>query len=262
MKKHTAIKFLLCCIALLCFVSTASPQTIWKDNKLYVDSSNIENATIEASILNPDPLLRYKLMVVHEEETYYYDLYPEETAVIPLQMGHGAYKLQLYEQVHDTIYDQAGKTKLYLSTENENKVWLQPNVRVNYTAYKDRLLEELRKMDLSNNSEKEKFEKISFVTRNHYAYDYIAPYSERLPTHVDFDFVLTNHIGSCEEMAALTVAFCRLEGIPATLVIGKANGKTHAWVKAFIDEAMVEVFDPSTTESRQEKTTYIPERYY
>lgn len=251
---------MLCC-AIFCYELTASAENIWIDQKLSIDSTKIKQAAVEATILEPDSSLRYKLMVTHGEQYYYYDLYPEETAVIPLQMGKGAYKFQLYEQAYDNYYNPVGKTKIYLSSKDENQVWLEPNVKVNYTAYTDRLLTELKKWVSPDDSEKIKFQKISNVARYHYGYDYLAVIRKRLATYVDLDYILTNYLGTCEELSVLAVAFFRLEGIPARLVIGKADGRSHAWVEALIN-GKIKLLDPSVTEYVQPTVTYIPERYY
>lgn len=258
--KNRIIASLLCCCILFCLVVPSFAKTL-KNKKLSIDSSNIELATVEASVLNSAANLRYRLEVTHNTERYYYDLYPDQTTAIPLQMGEGAYKFQLYEQAHDTFYNTAGEIKLNLASDDVEKVWLQPNVKVNYVPYENRLLAILDKWISPNDSKEEKIEKITFISRNCFAYDYVGLYTREKPAYVNFDFILSTGLGMCEELAALSVSLFRLESIPAKLVIGKSNGITHAWVEIINDNENI-LLDPSTSELVQLRTEYHPERYY
>ncbi len=139
------------------------------NDKLFVDWSNLEHGTIKVSVVNPDKPLRYKLMVAWEEELpedsgpkttqYIYNIPTGiELTTIPLQMGNGTYLIELYEQVVDTVYQPVGNIELELNSNNKD-VWLEPNVKVNFSS-PERLLAELDKIISPSDTEAQKYHKI------------------------------------------------------------------------------------------------------
>ena len=260
MKKLIAA-YLFCCLMLL-FGSPALASSPNIYDNLSVDSSNCKNGTIKVAIVDPGLNARYKLGVALKGQCYYYDLDPEQTATIPLQMGKGAYLLLLFKEVTDSLYDVVCQAKVYAKPD-PNHIWLEPNVKVNFESPDiiSRLQREMKRIGLSS-SAYAKYRKIADYTRYGFGYDYITVFKHLQTTaYVDLDRVITRRLGLCEELSALTVALLRIENIPARLVIGRANGVDHAWVETFIDDETM-LFDPSLSESRQEEVTYIPQRYY
>ena len=262
MKKLIAA-YLFCCLLLLSGSHALAADKVVCD-MLSVDPSNCMNGTIKVTLVNPESETRYKLGVALNGQCYYYDLEPEKEVVVPLQMGNGAYLLLLLQNAHDNLYSIVSKAKVYAKPD-PNRIWLESNVKVNFTSSDtiSRLKSELKRIGLrSSDSASVKYQKITTDTRYGFAYDHIAMI-KRLPQtpYADLDRILSRRMGLCEELSALTVALLRLEGIPAKLVIGRANGADHAWVEAFIDNE-TKVFDPTVIEERQEKVIYTPERYY
>ena len=270
MKKIVAflLSFLLSmsCLASLSSADATSkaPSTTMQCGQLFVDYSNLEHGTVKVAVLDPDDSLRYKLVVEHEEQVYYYNLDLEtDDIIIPLQMGNGIYKLLLVEQVEDTIYHGGIGTAYFDLEIDDMEVWLQPNAKVDFSSPEE-LLKELKWViapwDLT---ERDKFNSITEHMHETYGYDYITfiTRARTVKEYTDLNSLLKERIALCEGLSAMTVAFLRLSGIPSRLVIGKFGGGTHAWVEAFIDDETI-LFDPSYPDYKEHLKQYHPIRYY
>lgn len=230
--------------------------------QLFVDYSNLEHGTVRVAVLSPDDSLRYKLVVEHEGQVYHYNLNLEsESIIIPLQMGNGVYRLFLVEQVQDTIYHD-GIGTAYLDLEiNDMEVWLQPNVKVDFSS-SESLLEELKWAVMPwDSTDNDKFNSIIRHIEESFSYDYIGSIKGTTPEYTNLNELLKERLAVCEGLSAMTVAFLRLSGIPSRLVIGRFTGKAHAWVEAFIDGETI-LFDPSYSDYKDHLEQYHPERYY
>lgn len=255
------LKRIIACVILLtsiCSITTAQIGQI--DEQLFIDFTNFDNGTIAVSVLEPEPSARYKLNVQLGEKSYLYGLDTSVATVVPLQMGNGEYSIELYKHLGGTRYQRMGFLRVTVEIERR-KVWLQSNVKVNFSS-PEKLLSVLSEIVSPTDSDAEKIDKIAKYMRNNYRYDWItaAKYYE-IPEYADINRVLERKMGICEELSALTVALLRLEGIPARMVIGTANGIQHAWVELLLNGKIYR-FDPSVDKYTQANRTYIAQRYY
>ena len=81
-----------------------------------------------------------------------------------------------------------------------------------------------------------KFRKITNYVSRHFVYDYvyatqIAKKKNVLP---DIKRTWQEHMGVCQDIAAMTTGMLRAVGIDASMCVGKADGRRHAWVEAKI----------------------------
>ncbi len=286
MKKAIALAL---CFVLLISSSTGAFATAETDKKtcgtISVDFSKLEQGIILVSLENAVEYRRYKLVVEKEGAVYYYDeeenenpelknarsemvfvyfydLYPgQKDAIIPLQMGNGAYRITLAEQI-DGQYEPADRVYANLNID-PMIVWLQPNIKVNYSsaAVKADLKRELKWVVLPGATDKKKLESLANHMEHQFAYDFIAADKREAPEYTDVGDMIKHRIGLCEALSATTVAFLRLMGIPARLVIGRVGGGAHAWVEVYINGEFV-IYDPSYREYKQHLPSYHPERYY
>ena len=81
----------------------------------------------------------------------------------------------------------------------------------------------------------DRYEKITKYVSDTIAYDYVRaitiPKRNGLP---DVARCWNLHMGICLDIASLTAGMLRAVSIPASLVIGWADGHYHAWVEARI----------------------------
>lgn len=85
-------------------------------------------------------------------------------------------------------------------------------------------------------SMQQRYEIITQYVDNHIVYDYIRaaviPKRNGLP---DVAQCWNRKMGICLDIAAMTAGMLRAVSIPASLVIGLADGHRHAWVEARVD---------------------------
>lgn len=68
-----------------------------------------------------------------------------------------------------------------------------------------------------------------------FGYDYIRAITvPKKNGYPDVDRCWKNRMGICMDIAAMTAGMLKAAGVPAKLVIGKANRQPHAWVEADI----------------------------
>jgi len=83
----------------------------------------------------------------------------------------------------------------------------------------------------------------------------------RQGTLPNMDRLLSQHMGICQDIAALTVSLLRIKEIPAKLVIGLADNRYHAWVNFFFNNAW-KLYDPTAKIIGLIVSRYEEERVY
>ena len=126
--------------AVLCIVianeNTKWPQegsTVWRDSKLKVDVSNIQEGYFYACTASKTNK-RLKMRVIKGDVTLTYDLNNKgDMELFPLQLGSGNYKVCLFENISGKKYSQVGTINFRAQLTSEDVAFLYPNVFVNYT---------------------------------------------------------------------------------------------------------------------------------
>ena len=96
-----------------------------------------------------------------------------------------------------------------------------------------------------------------------FVYDYIKSVTVKPGLLPQIDDCWNNKMGICQDLAAMTCAMLRSQGVPARLMIGTVGSNTyHAWVVAVVN-GKNEFFDPTAELNASSKTdSYTTERYY
>lgn len=193
---------------------------------------------------------RLKLRIMCGKKSIYYD--PVSNMVIPLTFGNGTYSFRLYENTAGNSYKLIASRSRSIHMKDVNAYKLNANYFVNFDEASSffQIAKKLRDWTAIKN-----------YISNNFRYDYIkaltAPKSKNL-VPPDLEKVFSEKSGICDGLAALTVAFARICGISATLVMGKADRNAHAWVKVGD-----ELFDPTyAIQRRRTKIKYVEEREY
>jgi len=193
-----------------------------------------------------------KVVVTKGKNSVHYDLNGE--TVIPLQFGNGEYTLKYYRKIKDNVYRPFGPTHRY-TVDNSDRYLLQPNCYVPEVP----VAWDYARLLCRDKKGKAAYKTIiSWVSKTIF-YDYIksvtVPKKGVLPDPAE---CWEKHRGICQDIASLVVGMLRAVDIPARLVIGRADGKLHAWVEAFIfgNDKYVR-YDPY-----DKAKTYVKERWY
>ena len=226
-------------------------------NNLELDVSGLSNGYIKARVIKPLKK-RYKLRVM-KSMTYDYDLNNEgKYEVIPLQMGDGAYEVALYRNVKSNKYATDGSMTVNMCLSRANSPYLCPNQMINYTDCHEIINKALTFFhdDPGVMIRRTK----NFIET--FSYDYIKAILTKVGQLPDIEKCFASKMGICQDLAALTVAMLRVNGIPAKMIIGYAGRKYHAWVEYWQNEKWNR-YDPTKMIIRSRKDEeYSTERWY
>ena len=205
---------------------------------------------------------KYKLRVTSGEMVFTYDIDGDgDYEVYPLQMGSGEYKIQLYKNIEGNKYAEAGLLTLKVTLDDEQAAFLCPNQYVDYSADSE-VVSQAERLCGDLDSEEDKFNAVREYVVKNFTYDFVTAVTVKKSTLPDISRCLKKHMGICQDLAAMTCAMLRSQGVKAQLVIGYAGDNYHAWVNAIID-GKNRFFDPTAEIGGIAKDlTYTVERYY
>ena len=198
-----------------------------------VDMSNVSQGYVTARLLSPAS--KTKLQISKDDKKYNYDLTSSDYTAFPLQMGNGIYTIKILSQIEGTKYAVVASTQKEVTIQDEFSVYLYPNQVVNYGP--DSIVVnksfELTKDDKDN------------LTRIYHLFEYtvdVLDYDYEKADYVSDTYVLPdltqaieNGSGICFDYASLLAALCRIQGIPARVIVGWTDIEYHAWVEIYLE---------------------------
>ena len=236
-----------------------SGTTIYRDSRLKVDASHLDEGYFYAGISNKTSK-KLKLRVIKGDTTLTYDLNGNgDMELFPLQLGSGSYKVCLYENTQKKSYSQAGTVFFRANLSQEDVCFLYPNVFVSY----DQETEAVAEADklCAGLTDKQAFDAVCKYMLK-YKYDFVKAVTVKAGAMPDIDGTYQKKMGICQDLSAVMICMLRSQGIPAKLMIGYADKNYHAWVEAIIDGKET-FYDPTAALSAIAKVkTYTVERFY
>lgn len=198
-----------------------------------VDMSNVSQGYVTARLLSSAS--KIKLQISKDDKKYNYDLTSSDYTAFPLQMGNGIYTIKILSQIEGTKYAVVASTQKEVTIQDEFSVYIYPNQVVNYGP--DSIVVnksfELTKDDKDN------------LTRIYHLFEYtvdVLDYDYEKADYVSDTYVLpdlTQAIesgsGICFDYASLLAALCRIQGIPARVIVGWTDIEYHAWVEIYLE---------------------------
>ncbi len=241
----------------------ATGKSVKKDGKMIVDCSNMSQGYIMVKAKKTSKKL--KIRVSTADEKLIYGLNGDgEYEVIPLQLGSGKYKIELFENVKGKNYSNEGTIKLSVKMSDELSCFTYPNQYVSYNE-NTACVKYAQDMCKGMTDQGEIFQSVKNYVLKNFIYDYmksasVQGMSQQMP---DIDYCWKNRMGICQDLSAMTCAMLRAENIPARLMIGTAGNIYHAWVVAVIN-GEEKFFDPTAELNGgvSKNATYTTERYY
>lgn len=189
-----------------------------------------------------------KVRVTKGKHSYHADV--SGAAGLPLPFGDGVYTVDMLEQTRPGYY-RILKTRVLQAT-SANGYMLAPNQYVPCTPAWD-----FARLEAGDKTGMAAYKAIRKWVSKSIAYDYVkaatVPKKGVIPDPLT---VWQTHLGICQDIASLMVGMLRAVGVPSRLVIGRANGRLHAWVEAVIDQKVYR-YDPSGGSG-----SYTRERWY
>ena len=267
LKRRTAAWMLFLCLFGIA-AALAAYQAIWpeasgkdvqKSKSLVVDASNCSQGYIMAH--GGTGMKQLKLRVTQGKYKLTYDLGSAgEYEVFPLQLGDGAYTVELFENVSGKKYSAEGKVTLNVQLDDPYAPFLSPNQYVCYDENTEAVQMSYQLCE-GLTDEKEIFETIRAYMRSHYAYDYDKAASVQSGTLPDIDGCYESKKGICQDLAAVAACMLRVQGIPTRLVVGYVGRTYHAWNSVLLIGEEV-LYDPTLELNAVESGSYTVERYY
>lgn len=257
-------------LILLLSVSVGTVAAIWpdmsekgtrkKDGSLEVNINHAADGYV--LVRGGKSKKRLKLRVRQGDHSVTYDLDTDnEYQVVPLQFGNGKYQFNLYKQVSGTRYTDGGVVSFKVEMEDKNSAFLYPNMFIDYNE--DSLaVKKAEELCRGVEDTEEKFNIIvEYITHN-FSYDFIRASTNQGEGIADVDYCMKKGMGICLDLASTSVCMFRTQGIPAKLVIGKANKQYHAWVQVTVN-GEEKLFDPTAIlQKMPQPVKYAVERWY
>ena len=199
-----------------------------------VDYSNMTQGYIQARLLG-NVNQRVKLKVMKDGKKYYYDVSKLEYETFPLQMGDGTYSISILENTEGDDYAILSSQDIEVQLESDKICYLYPNQTVNYNLESSivNVSFDLVKGDKDD------------LTRIYHLYDYViktlkyddakAEASNDKYILPDLEEALKTKKGICYDYAALLAALCRIQNIPAKVIVGDTDIEYHAWVEIYLE---------------------------
>ena len=239
----------------------ATGQTVKTDGKMIIDCSNMSEGYIMVKAKKTTK--RLKLQIATSGAKLNYDLNSDgEYEVFPLQFGNGKYQISLFENVSGKKYSKEGTVKLSVKMPDELSCFLYPNQYVSYNE-NTACVQQAEKLCEGMTDQTEIYGTICKYVLKNFVYDYIKSVTVKPGLLPQIDDCWNNKMGICQDLAAMTCAMLRSQGVPARLMIGTVGSNTyHAWVVAVVN-GKNEFFDPTAEMNASSKTdAYTTERYY
>ena len=204
----------------------------------------------------------YKLRVTKDGYQLMYDLPADgQYVTFPLQLGSGNYSFELFRNVGGSKYAQAGAINVPVTMQNDAVAFLYPNQYVNYNQ--DSMAVQISEALCEGlTTDAEKLQAIRDYIRSNFTYDNQKAATVTAGTMPSIDYLLTNRMGICQDIAATVACMLRVQGIPTQLVIGYANRYYHAWNNVLIDGLYQLVDVTAELNSAYSGVTYTTERFY
>ena len=199
-----------------------------------VDLTHINDGYICARLLQE--ISGIKLQISKDNKNYNYDLKSTDFDAFPVNMDNGSYTIKILQQIEGTKYAICASREISVQLTNSLLPYLYPNQIVNYTkdsfVYKKSF--ELVKGDKDD------------ITRIAHLFKYVVDtlnYDDQKAKDVSDSFVLPDIDGSlkrkkgiCFDYAACLAALCRIQGIPAKVIVGWTDIEYHAWVEIYLKD--------------------------
>lgn len=267
MQKRTIVLSLLCMLLMMAAFAlspffvwpVADEATVKKNGKLVVDCSHMEDGYV--MVKGAVNSKRYKLRVKYGQTTLTYDMNNAgEYEIIPLQMGSGQYAISLYVNTGEKKYATAGSVKIKVQLVAENAAMLIPNQYVYYgetspvVALSQEICEGL-------STPREKYQAITAYIKRQFHYDYLKAATVTPGAMPSIDACLQTKSGICQDLAAMSAAMLRVQGIPTRFVVGYINKQYHAWNVVDLDGEEI-LYDPTAALGGVSGGQYSVERYY
>ncbi len=197
---------------------------------------------------------KMKLVVQLDDQKYIYNVFNNQGYVnYPLQLGDGIYRVTLYENTTGTKYKKITSKSALVELENENNVYLQSILEVNWNEEDESIVlaDELVAAALEEKQSKVREDLREKVTLSQdeiieVIYDFVIhniDYDYDKIDGLDYSYVPDNDAtlelgtGICYDYSSLLASMLRSQGVPVKMTKGyaKTSDVYHAWNEIYLE---------------------------
>lgn len=199
-----------------------------------IDYSSIQDGYVCAKLLQSVDGI--KIQISKDDKKYNYDLASLDYVSFPINMEDGLYTLKILQQIEGDRYAICASQDVQVTLTDENSPYLYPNQIVDYNSSS---LVYSKSFEIVKNDEDD-------LTRVAHLFQYVVntlDYDDDKAKNVSDSFHLPDIEGSlesgkgiCFDYAASLAALCRIQGIPAKVIVGWTDIEYHAWVEIYIKD--------------------------
>ena len=199
-----------------------------------IDYSSIQDGYVCAKLLQSVDGI--KIQISKDDKKYNYDLASLDYVSFPINMEDGLYTLKILQQIEGDRYAICASQDVQVTLTDANSPYLYPNQIVDYNSSS---LVYSESFEIVKNDEDD-------LTRVAHLFQYVVntlDYDDDKAKNVSDSFHLPDIEGSlesgkgiCFDYAASLAALCRIQGIPAKVIVGWTDIEYHAWVEIYIKD--------------------------
>lgn len=201
-----------------------------------IDASHAGEGFIIASAMSED---RLKLQIVHEGESYNYELPRDGSPIaVPTNMGDGEYLARVMEHTSGDLYAEIASELIDVSLADPSAPFTVPNLYCDYSSDSPCAAKALE-LAAPAQTQAEAAALICEWVAENISYDQLKAFELAddkgyVPSPDD---TFASGGGICFDHASLAAAMCRSAGIPARIATGYvgSSGIYHSWVEVYVD---------------------------
>ena len=207
------------------------------NNKAFIDYSNKHYGYVTVGFTGSTENMLRVLMIEPGGREYIFNLTPGTIEVLPLTNGNGRYIISVHEHIVGNTFLDIIFVTIDVELIEEFAPFIRPNQLIWYDN-ESPTTKEANELRLVSYNQNDLIRAIyNFVVEN-IIYDFELAEAVELDYTADIYRVLERRSGICLDIATLTVAMLRSQGIPAKLVFGYLYDQNHgniyhAWVSVF-----------------------------
>lgn len=199
-----------------------------------IDYSSIQDGYVCAKLLQSVDGI--KIQISKDDKKYNYDLSSLDYVAFPINMEDGLYTLKILQQIEGDRYAICASQDVQVTLTDANSPYLYPNQIVNYDSSSLVYNKSFELVDGDNDDLTRVAHLFQYVV-NTLDYDDEKAQSVSDSFHLpDIDGSLKSGKGICFDYAASLAALCRIQGIPAKVIVGWTDIEYHAWVEIYLKD--------------------------
>lgn len=208
-----------------------------EDGVVSIDVGNTRRGVVLVKI-NSSTGKAWKCLLKGPSGSYQYDLLKRGVYEgVPLQMGSGAYKLTVYEQISGTSYSTHTAHSFNVSLSSSLSPYTAASIIVDFSSGSASTAK-AKSLVSGKTNQVARIEAIYNWVVDNIAYDRVLAgkiTSKEVKTYIpDPDKTMSSRKGICYDYAALMAAMLRSQGIPTRLIMGLVPQGYHAWNEVYL----------------------------